>query len=67
MRRMGIAEDVAMRISGHRTREIFRRYRIIADDDLRDAAAIMDAHVASRTVPLSVPPTSGVDTTNYLS
>jgi hypothetical protein len=32
-----------MRISGWRTASTFQRYNIVADDDLRDAAARLDA------------------------
>jgi integrase len=38
-RRAGVAEGVAMKILGHRTRSIFERYDIKSEDDLREAAA----------------------------
>ena len=37
----GITESVAMRITGHRTREVFERYDIVSEQDLRDAAKKM--------------------------
>ena len=33
----GVAQSVAMKISGHRTDSMFRRYAIVAETDLRTA------------------------------
>jgi integrase len=43
MRLAGIPENVAMEISGHRTRAVFDRYSIVGARDIRDAAQKMEA------------------------
>jgi len=48
LRRLGVAESVAMKISGHKTASIFRRYDIIEQADLADAAARLDVKQESQ-------------------
>lgn len=43
LRRLGVQESIAMRISGHKTRDVFERYNIVDEADLADAASRLDA------------------------
>ncbi|MCZ6700235.1 MAG: site-specific integrase, partial [bacterium] len=47
MIRAGVPQATAMRISGHRTAEVFRRYDIVSEADLEQAAHAVDAYHAS--------------------
>ncbi len=48
MDRAGVSQAVAMRISGHKTASVCRRYRIVAEDDLREALARTQESLAAR-------------------
>jgi integrase len=43
--RHGVVERVAMQITGHLTRDVFERYNIVAESDLRAAAQAMAGRV----------------------
>jgi integrase len=43
--RAGVPESVAMEITGHKTRSMYRRYRIVDKKDLREAMEKLQIHV----------------------
>lgn len=46
MERAGVPRSVATKITGHRSESVYRRYAIVSDSDLQDAAAKLAASAA---------------------
>jgi hypothetical protein len=44
--RAGVPQSVAMKLTGHKTDGVFRRYDIVLPDDLRVAVERLDASTA---------------------
>jgi hypothetical protein len=47
MERAGISRSVAMKISGHKTEAVYRRYAIVSEQDIADAEERWD-HVMNK-------------------
>jgi hypothetical protein len=50
MKRTGVQDKAAMRISGHKTRSVFDRYDIIDEPDIGDAAKKLDEYLQQRKI-----------------
>jgi len=50
-----VSQSVAMALSGHKTASVYRRYRIVAEDDLREAMGRVQASLTGRPAGTVVP------------
>ena len=58
LERAGVARSVAMKLTGHKTESIYRRYAIVSESDLADGVKKLDTRGPLR---LARPPGSGFD------
>lgn len=54
MVRSGISEKVAMTISGHKSRNVFERYNIVNDQDLREAALKLQVYQERKSITVGI-------------
>ncbi len=47
--RAGVPEQLAMKITGHKTNSMYRRYRIVDEDELREAQEKLQAHLEKQS------------------
>jgi integrase len=45
--RAGISRSIAMKLTGHKTEAVYRRYAIVAENDLREAGAKLAAELGT--------------------
>jgi len=48
LEKVGVSQAVAMKITGHKTASVYRRYRIVDEEDQREALAKVEASAAWR-------------------
>lgn len=54
MERRGVSRSVATKITGHRTESVYRRYAIVSDADLREAARKLTGTITGTVAPGTV-------------
>ncbi len=59
MERKGIPRSVAMKLTGHKTEAIYRRYAIVSESDLREAAVKLAGDPVSDDFSITIPSTIG--------
>lgn len=45
LRRAGVSEEVAMKISGHKTQSVFHRYNITSEKDIQEAGRLLGRYI----------------------
>lgn len=54
LERAGVSRSVAMKITGHKTESVYRRYAIVSDADLREATRKLAGQVAGQGADVGV-------------
>ena len=55
MERLSVPRSVAMKITGHRTESVYRRYAIVSDSDMRAAAQRLSPTPSPSREPVEIP------------